>query len=147
MLGVIRGQVVTDFLTVIDLPDHQLCSREDNVVELRNEAEEIGVESDAGSDAKMEVLDVVICLEHVHVDGKTFWPDFPHPKSNDVAVVEDEELSAGCRILNCSNSLPHSCALNGDLICRQEAQCQIATKNSLHLVVVVIMVITGQTMA
>ena len=121
MLGVIRGQVVPHFLSVIDLADHQLGSGEDDLIKLRNESEEIRVESDPGSDAMMKVLDVVICLEDVHVDRDTFGPDFLHPEVHDVTVVEEQELSAGCRVHHTQDSLPHQTALDGNFVCRQQA--------------------------
>ena len=94
----------------------------------------------------MEIFDVVICLVRMHVHGETFRPDFPNPKSNDVAVVEDDELSPGSWILNCTDSLPHSRALNWDLVGGQEAQSQITTKNSLHFIIVIVVVERRQTM-
>ena len=116
MLGIIRGKVVPDLLANIKLPDHQRCLRKNDRVEFRDEAEKIGVESNARSDATMEIFNIIVCLEDVHVDGETFRPDLLHPKAHDVAVVEEDELSAGCWILNSSDSLPHSGALNWDLI-------------------------------
>ena len=112
----IWGKVVPHFLPSLELPDHQRCSRENDRVEFRDEAEEIGVEGNPESDATMKVLDVIVGLVDVHVHGETFRPDFPDPKSNDVAVVEDDELSPGSWILNSSDSQPHSSALNWDLV-------------------------------
>ena len=121
MLGVVRGQVVPNFLTIIQLADHQLGSGEDNLIEFGNESEEICVERDAGSDALMEVLDVIIGLEDVHVHRETFRPDFLYPEANDVTVVEEQELSAGCRVHHTQDSLPHQSTLDGYFVCRQQA--------------------------
>ena len=129
VLGVVRGQVVPNFLTIIKLADHQLGSGEDNLIEFGNESEEICVERDAGSDALMEVLDVIIGLEDVHVHRETFRPDFLYPEANDVTVVEDDELSAGCWIHNTQNSLPHQRALDWDFVGGQETQGQIPSEN------------------
>ena len=91
------------------------------MIELGNESEEICVESDPGSDAVMKVLDVIVCLEHVHVDREAFRPDFLHPEADDVTVVEEQELSAGCRVRHTQDSLPHLRALDGNFVCWQQA--------------------------
>jgi hypothetical protein len=146
VLGIIRGQVVPDLLAMSELPDHERCSRKNDRVQFRDESEEIGVEGDLASDATVEILNVIVRLEDHHVDGETFRTDFLDPKSHNIAVVEEEELSAGRWILYSLDSLPHAGALKWDFVCWQQAQCQITTKNSLHFVVVVVVVVPRQTM-
>ena len=146
VLGVVRRQIVPDLLAGIDLPDHQVGSGEDNAVQLGNEPEKIRVESDPGTDPTVEVLDVIVRFKNVHVHRETFRPDSLHPEADDVAVVEEEELFAGSRIHHTPDSLPHLSALDGDFVRWQETEGQIATENGLDLIIIIVMIITGQAM-
>jgi hypothetical protein len=122
-------QIVNDFDTRFDLPNHSVCSREDNVVELRNKTEKIGVEGHTLSDAKMEILNVIVGLESVHVHRDALGTNFFYPEADNVTLMEDQELATGSWIQNPSDALLDQATLNWYFIGGKKAQGKITTQN------------------
>lgn len=140
------GKIILHLHPLIKLTNHSLCSAEDNVVELRNESKEVGVEGNFVFDALVEVFNVVVGLESVAENREPFRPDFSHPKSNDVTLMKDEQLSACRGIQNSPNSGLHPIALDWDFIGRKEAKGKIPPQNGLDAIVIVVVVVSGNTM-
>ena len=95
VLRVVRGELVLHLLSTVDLTHHPFSTGEDNVVEFRDESEEVGIERDSVTDPAMKRLNIICSLEGVAVDAETFRADLPDPKINDVRFVEDEHLAPG----------------------------------------------------
>ena len=95
MLRVVRGELVLHLLPTVNLTHHPFSTGEDDVIQFRDESEEVGIERDSVADPAMKRLHIICGLERVAVDAETFRADFPHPKVYDVRFVENEHLSPG----------------------------------------------------
>jgi len=119
VLGVIRSEVIDDLDATVDLPKDQPCSREDNLIKLIDETEEVGVERDAFSDATVKIFDVIVGLEAMHIHRYARWTNFANPEAHDVAFVEEHELATCCGIHDTSDLPLDLGALLCDFVGRQ----------------------------
>jgi hypothetical protein len=146
VLGVIRSEIILHFQAFIDLTDHALGASENYVVELGNEPEEVGIESDSLSDSKMEVLHIIVSLECVHEDREAIRPHFLHPKPDYVGLVEEEELATCGWVYNTPYTPFDPVTLNRDLVCRKKTESEIAAQNCLDTIFVIVVVVRGKAM-